>query len=68
MEFLKGTEEMVAVTHYHCSPFLWHHYCIRQQLGHCTVYLYHLLTGEVSSMVWLRGLVKPQLQNNTCPQ
>ena len=51
MEFFKGTKEMVAVADYYCSPFLWHHYCFRQQLGHCAFYLYHLLMGEIS----LRG-------------
>ncbi len=46
MEFFKGTKEMVAAAHYYRAPFLWNHYCFRQQFGHCTFYLYYLLVGE----------------------
>jgi len=43
MEFFKGAKKMVAVADYYRPPFLWHHYCIRQQFGYRTFYLYHLL-------------------------
>jgi hypothetical protein len=53
MEFFKGTKKMVAVAYYHRPPFLWHHYCFCQQLGHRSLYLYHLL-GECTSLRVLR--------------
>jgi hypothetical protein len=43
MEFFKRTEEMVATAGYHCAPFLWDHYCIRQRLGNSTLYLHPIL-------------------------
>jgi hypothetical protein len=65
MEFFERTEKMVAVADYYRSAFLWHHYCVRQQFGYRSLYLYHLLMSKTFIRLENHAL---SLRKDACPQ